>query len=86
MEACRALEARQYSAWLSGTRYMGEACAEPDLLLRVVEMLLSLVSLCGLESSITEVTRSGTGNSAVVGVLKPDQGIKSILCTLSSCN
>ena len=66
---------------MSGTGYMGAA-----VLVRVLEMLLSLVSLCALESSTTEVTRSGTGSNPVVGLLKPDQGIKSILSTLSSCN
>lgn len=66
---------------LGSTGYVGAA-----FLLRVLEMLLPPVSLRGLESSVTEVTRSGTGSSPVVGVLKLDQGIKSILATLSSCN
>lgn len=72
---------RYVGAVPGGTGYVGAA-----FLLRVLEMLLPPVSLCGLESSVTEVTRSGTGSSPVVGVLKLDRGIKAILATLSSCN
>lgn len=85
-EVCRALEAHQCCVRVGGSGDTGAAGAGAAVLLRLLEMLRSPVSLHGLESSRTEVTRSDTGSSTVQGILKSDQVVKSILSSLSSCN
>lgn len=48
------LEARHCYACMSDTGFVGAAWSEPAIRLRVLEVLLAPVSLCEVESSITE--------------------------------